>query len=285
MSKYADYNHLEIYNKKVLGEQTLEDRIEALRGKNYKYIVKTIKSGDMLESEIYPVYLKRQDSPQGEYKKPSKEVQDRLNKKNAKKEFVRMVNTNFTKDDLHITLTYKDKYLPTYKQAKKDITNYIRRLRRYLKKHKLPKLKYLYVLEYVDDADQHKSKKIRVHHHMIINKMDRNIAEDLWRMGRVEAKRLQPDEFGLEGIARYMMKQPKGKRSWVGSRNLKKPKVYRSVSRLSKRKAEIIAKQENEHPDLFENLYSNRYIFNDSNTFYSEIVGGFYLYCRMRRRN
>lgn len=285
MSKYADYNHLEIYNNKVLGEQSLEDKIEDLRsrvGRRYKYIVKTIISGDLVECEIYPVYEKKRDIPRRDKEKVSKESQANLNEKNAKKHFVRIVNTNFTQDDLLITLTYQDKYLPTQAQAKRDVTNYIRRLKRWREKNNLPELKYVYVIEWVDEEEQHKSKKIRVHHHIIINQMDRNAAEDIWKKGRVEAKRLQPDEFGLEGIARYMMKQPKDGKRWYGSRNLKKPKVYKSISKLTKRKAEKMAMDPN-LPELFESLYKGRYKYNDCSSYYSDIVGGFYLYCRMRR--
>lgn len=285
MSKYADYNYLDIYDNKVLGEQTLEDKIEELRTskKRYKYMVKTIISGSVLESEIYPVYEKRIDIPRKDKEKATKESQKNLNDKNAKKHFVRIVNTNFTQNDLLITLTYQDKYLPTQKQAKKDITNYIRRLKRYRKKHNLPELKYVYVIEWVDETDQHKSKKVRVHHHIIINKMDRNAAEDLWGKGRVEARRLQPDEYGLEGIARYMLKQPKGEKRWSGSRNLKQPKVYKSVTKLTKRKAEKLATNP-EIAEIFESMYQGKYKYNDCSKYYSDIVGGFYLYCRMRKR-
>ncbi len=319
MSKYADYKYLEIYNKldskirvafseeqdhkklgidfdeqqkyiidrSVLGAQSREEKIEELRsyGKRYKYVLKTIISGSVLESEIYPVYEKSKDIPRRDKEKDSKESQANLNEKNAIKQFIRITNTNFGKDDLLLTATYEDKYLPTQKQAKKDVTNYIRRIKRYREKNNLPELKYVYVIEYVDEEEQHKSKKIRVHHHIIINKMDRNIAENLWGKGRVEARRLQPDESGLEGIARYMMKQPKGSKRWYGSRNLKKPKVYRSVTRLTKNKTELMAKAPEKLPGMFENLYKGKYRFQNCSPYYSDIVGGFYLYCQMRRRD
>ena len=112
------------------------------------------------------LYMKREkDRPRLDKENVSKESQANLNEKNAKKQFIRLMNTNFGKNDLVITLTYEDKYLPVQKQAKKDVTNYIRRLKRYREKIGLPPLKYLYVIEWVDEADQHKSKKVRVHHH------------------------------------------------------------------------------------------------------------------------
>lgn len=286
MSKYVDYNNLEIYDKEILGEETLEDKIEDLRNRKarYKYIVKTIISGGIVECEIYPVYERRRDIPRRQKKFESKKSQQNLNDKNAIKKFVRLVNTNFSKNDLVITLSYENKYLPTYKQAKRDITNYIRRIKRHREKHGLEKLKYVYVIEWVDEEEQHKSKKVRVHHHIIINKMDRDVAEEKWGKGRVQAKRLQPDQFGLEGIARYMLKQPKGDKRWSASRNLKKPTIYKSVSRLSKRKAERMAMSPDDMPELYEKLYKDKYRYLDHKSFYSDITEGFYLYSRMRKR-
>ena len=288
MSKYVDYDNLDIYDKEILGEESLEDKIEDLRNRKigYKYIVKTIISGGIVECEIYPVYQRRKDIPRSPKKYRSKKSQENLNDKNAIKEYIRLVNTNFSKDDLFMTLSYEDKYLPTFKQAKRDITNYIRRIKRYRDKKGLPKLKYVYVIEWVDEEEQHKSKKVRVHHHIIMSKMDRDVAEDKWGLGRVQAKRLQPDQFGLEGIARYMLKQnkPKGDRRWTPSRNLKKPTIYKSVSKLSKRKAERMAMSPDDMPDLYESLYKGKYRYLDHKSFYSDITGGFYLYCRMRKR-
>lgn len=284
MSKYADYDYLDIYNSEVLGEETDEDKINELRSskRKYKHVLKTIQSGSMLEAEVYPVYERKKDIPRREKVNDSNESQSNLNDKNARKKFVRLVNHNFGKDDLLITLTYQDKYLPTEKQAKRDMQNYIRRIKAYLKKHSLPDLKYIYVIEYVDEEEQHKSKKIRVHHHLIINQMDRNVVEDLWGRGRVEARRLQPDDFGLEGIARYMLKDPRGKR-WYGSRNLKPPVVNRAVTKLTNRKAENMARRPDELKGIFESIYKGRYQFLDYNILFSDFTGGFYIYCRMRK--
>jgi hypothetical protein len=286
LSKYAEYDYLEIYNESVLGKESLEDSINQLRrsGKKYRYMVKTIQSGDMLESEIYPLYEKRKEIPRRDRERQSKPSQDNLNDKNARKIFIRKVNANFGKDDLLITLTYEDRYLPTLKQAKKDVQNYLRRIKTYRKNHGLPELKYIYVLEYVDEEEQHKSKKIRVHHHILINKMDRDAAEDLWKRGRVEARRLQPDDFGLEGIARYLLKDPRGKR-WYGSRNLKEPKVNKSATKLTRRKAERMVMEPDKLPEIFEKMYKGKYKYNDCQTYISDITGGFYLYCRMHRRD
>jgi hypothetical protein len=137
----------------------------------------------------------------------------------------------------------------------------------------------------VNDEDREHTKKVRIHHHIIMNAViPREVVEDKWGMGRSEARRLQPDEFGLEGIARYIIKGKKNTKSWVPSQNLKKPIVNTSVTKLTKRRAENMARNQNEFKELFEKLYKNKYIFNDCTTFISDITGGFYLYARMRKQ-
>ena len=114
--------------------------------------------------------------------------------------------------------------------------------------------------------------------------MDRDAAEDLWGKGRVEAKRLQPDEYGLEGMARYMMKQakvnkydfyeqPKGTNRWYASRNLKQPTVYRSVTKLTKRKAEQMVINQTDWEDTFEKLYKSKYKYLNCKPYVSDFTG------------
>lgn len=286
MGKYYEYDPEEIYDREVLGEVTPEEKIEQLRGKNYCYVVKTIVSGPIIESEIYPVYTSKRNVPRRDKEQITSEAQKNLNDKNAKKKITRLINTNFTNKDLAVTLTYKDNYLPDYEQARKDIQNYIRKLKRYRKKHGLPDLKYIYVIGCVNEEERKKTKKVRVHHHLIINgDMDRDIVEGLWGKGRCEAKRLQPDDFGLEGIARYMASQNKGTKRWYASRNLKQPKVYKSFTKLTNRKAEQIATRQCDWEATFEKLYKGKYKYTDCKMYMSNFTGGFYLYCHMRRRD
>lgn len=285
MTKKYDYDPEEIYDREILGEETPEEKIELLRGKNFCYVVKTVISGPVIESEIYPVFMNRKNKPRRNKEKTSRNVQKNLNDKNAKKRITRLVNTNFTNKDLAVTLTYTDHHLPNEEQARKDMQNFIRKLKRYRKKHGLPDLKYIYVIGCVNDEERKHSKKVRIHHHMIINDMDRDVVESLWGKGRAEAKRLQPDDFGLEGIARYMAGQNNGSKRWYASRNLKQPTVYRSYTKLTKRKAEQLARKQADWEETFEKLYKGKYQYNDCKLYESDFTGGFYLYCRMRRRD
>lgn len=265
-------------------EDSIEERIEKLRDKQVsKYRVKTIKSGDMLEVESYPIW----SIPMGRRKKKgsSSKAQQRLNDRNTIKHVTRLVHTNFTPDDMWATWTYKDGKLPADpEQAKKDMQNFIRRLKRWLKKqpqYKDYELKYIYVTEFDDGS----GKKTRVHHHMITNFPDRDIAEDLWNGGgRVQTRRLQPDDFGLEGLVRYVLKDKKKNptKRYTISRNMKKPKVTIADSKMTRRRAEKIATEEVSAQGLFEKMYKG-YKFNDIEVKFSEFVSGAYLYVRMKR--
>jgi hypothetical protein len=164
-------------------------------------------------------------------------------------------------------------------EARRDIQNYIKRLKRYRKKNGLDDLKYIYVIEFEDKP----SKKTRVHHHIIINKMDRDIAEELWGKGWANADKLKPNDFGLEGVARYIAKDLNGSRRWSGSRNLKQPKITKSRTRLTRRKVENLAKSQNDFKEIFERVYPNSE-YKDCKTNYSDIAAGFYLYVRLRKK-
>lgn len=84
------------------------------------YREKRIYSGNYCEVEIYPISKAEQRKSRREKKKESLPKQKNLNEKNAKKHFIRLINTNFTDKDLVVHLTYNDKNLPgTEEQAKK----------------------------------------------------------------------------------------------------------------------------------------------------------------------
>ena len=275
---YSINNYEDIYTV----EDSREEKIEALRDRDIKkYRIKTIRSGEMLESEIYPIWNTNKSSIRGEKKNASRKAQQNLNEKNTKKKIIRLINTNFTREDIWATFTYNNENLPKDPiQAKKDMQNYIRRLKRHIKKHNLTDLKYIYVTEY--EEDEKKGKK-RVHHHIVMNFRDRDIAEKMWHKGgRTHSRRLQPDDYGLEGLARYIIKDPKSSKRYTTSRNLDKPKITIADSRMTKRKAEKIARDQNVASYIFEKLYKG-YTFKDISVYYSDFVSGAYMYVRMKK--
>ncbi len=275
---YTSHNYEDIYTQ--YGESK-ENLIESLRDTDIKkYRIKSIRSGDFLECEIYPIW--NTNKKRMGKKNKSREAQKNLNNKNAVKNIIRLTNVNFTKKDIWVTYGYGKKHLPrSAEEAYKNMKNFIKRLKRYIAKHNLPELKYIYVTEFEDDP---KKGKIRVHHHIIMNFHDRDVAEQLWEKGgRTHARRLQPDDFGLEGLARYITKDPKDTKRVCTSRNLKKPSVTFSDTKVTRRKAERIARNENDAEIIFEKLYKG-YSFNDIKVMYSKYVSGAYIYVRMKKK-
>lgn len=146
------------------------------------------------------------------------------NDKQAKKKFIRLINTNFNNNDYRLDLTYS--MIILREQAEKQAAAFIRRLKRLYKKHG-KELKYILVTE--GGKESRNGKYTRVHHHLIINGgIDRDIIEHIWKQGRTSCAYLQPikGENGLEKLALYLLKGERDKKSvcrWSGSRNLKKP--------------------------------------------------------------
>lgn len=264
-------------------EDIRDEQIELLRGSDVKkYRLKTIISGDILESEGYPIWNTSKKAEVPAVREVSRSIQQELNFKNVRKKVTRLLNSNFSSEDMWITVGYRDGELPESEAAaRRDVVNYIRRLQRYCQKKGLPKLKYLYVTEY--------SENVRVHHHIVLNFKDRDVAEKLWKKGKYpQARRLQPDDYGLEGLARYISKECRGSKSYGYSLNLhkswQKPFAKVADSKLSKRKAARIAMGEVSPKEFYENLYKG-YKFLDLQVYYSDYVSGCYLYARMRKMN
>lgn len=192
------------------------------------YREQDIKSGKMFEALFYPIrYDGIKISEYSIRNKKSLEDYKKQNEENAKRYIVRLVNANFDENDIFMHPTYADGYAPqTEKQARRDISNYFRRVRRWRKKHGLSELKYIYVLERTVNK---KIGRVNWHFHIFMSGMDRDIAEKMWRKGiKVNANRFQPEQFGQEAAARYIAKayskdESKGKRKWSSSTNLKKP--------------------------------------------------------------
>ena len=272
-----NYEHLFSYSWGALKEAAAK----VVNNKNvFRYRVKTIKSGNALEVEIFPLW-NLQNEIRAARINTTRPAQVNLNERNAKKNLVRKVNANFTDQDYHITLTYRGGVLPDEPQARRDMQNYIRRVRYYAKKNNLPPLKYIYVIEFASGDGRRR----RVHHHLIINGgIDRQVLKDIWERGRVWVDELTPENGTLDGLALYMFKQPgkfiKSKR-WAASRNLKRPHVTTSDHKISKRQAETLAADmEKSAPGIFSKIF-NGYTFDDCTVKGSEFVAGAYIYAKM----
>lgn len=143
---------------------------------------------------------------------------------------------------------------------------------------------YVTEYEYVEGEDGI-AYAVRPHHHIAFSGFfDRNLAEKLWKKGeRTNSKRLVPDDYGLEGIARYMVKSKHGRRRWGGSTNLTKPEPSRpNHSKFSRRRVESMVRDPDAIREIMEQTYQG-YKYNDVEVCYNVINAGWYLYVRMRR--
>lgn len=242
------------------------------------YRTKTTKAGKRLEVDVYPLWGRVDYTRANKaLKEVTPETMRRQNESNAKRRLIQLADANFDERDLHLTLTYE--HAPCYSRCKKDVANYIKAIRRRRVKAGLPELKYIYVIE----DDQEGTKK-RIHAHMLISGgIDRAELEELWGKGYANAYGLQPNERGLEGLARYMVKSQKNRRRWSSSKNLKKPQVRGSDCKLSNGKVKRIARNlPNEAKDILSRAYPG-YTFVECKVKYSDQVDGVYIRALLRK--
>lgn len=217
---------------------------------------KKIDCAEYREVDIIPRTEKAEEitkGKRGKCKRVKRPKQDALNDKNAKRYLVQLGNGNFHNGDLHISCTYNEENLPnTVEAAEKIVGNYLRRIAYRRKKLGMEQLKYILVTEYKFAKDGEETK--RIHHHIIMNGgMERDEVEMMWsaqrinwrkvdgkdkkevkeyrnsieRMGWVNADRLQMNENGIEGLCKYITKEPQGKKRYSSSRNLERPETRR----------------------------------------------------------
>lgn len=117
-----------------------------------------------------------------------------------------------------------------------------------------------------------------------MNFSDRTIAEELWARGRANSRQLQPNESGLKGIAQYMMKQQRkdSTKRYTPSRNLKQPIITIANNKVTRKRAERIALNQNTAHETFEKMYPG-YQFNEIKVKYSPFTSGVYIYVEMIR--
>lgn len=280
---FDDYDFEESYKKSL--EDMEQDQIERYmreKGGGVAYQTKTTKAGDSLEADIYPVFGSRKDAPRTKRGNKSRPAQKNLNSKRAKRHLNNLVNANFGKGDLWCTFTYDDDHIPDDPdEADRIFGNFIRRINRRRKAAGKENIKYICVTEYKDDA----GKPTRCHHHVIMSgDVDRDELEKLWKHGkRNQTRRIDPDpDTNAAGIVEYISKDPKGRKRWRASKNLKKPIVTKSVCKFGKRTAAHMATDRAYLESRIKKAYPG-YKFIDAEVKVNDINGGFYIYARMVR--
>lgn len=183
-----------------------------------RYREKRIISGQREEIFLYPEFSKQKKGSRKKKWRKSSATQQRLNERNATRALTRLINCNFGTGDYMVTLEYQDWNRPdNIEQVKADMRNYIRRLQYHYRKQGMV-MKYIMVFEEGEFRGN-------LHVHLFLTGgVSRDKIEDLWGRGCANCKRLQPEHYeGLDKIAGYVSKQPKGTKRWIPSKNLDKP--------------------------------------------------------------
>lgn len=253
------------------------------------YIEKTIFAGEYLEIDIVPcnVGIKMKDV-KIEKSQMIIEKQKKLNDKNAIRRLHQVALNNFTNKDYHLSLTYNDENMPqNEEQAKKDLANFFRRVKRKVKTLERKDIKYIAVTE----KKNKDGTKCRIHHHIIINNsLSRDELEECWKTGRgknrksigfANADKLQFSEDGIMHLIKYITKNTGGKwqKKWISSNNLIRPEVLK--------KGRTFVKMDmlySEDASYWERKYKG-YKFLNSKVIINDIIKKPYLYLNMVKKD
>lgn len=233
--------------------------------KKIVYRRKIIKSGNLIEIEIHPVF----EVPKSRRKKKSQRssaVQKALNDKNSLKLLNRYLHTNFTESDYFTTLTFRNEDLPEdYADAKRLFDNFLKRCHRLCKKNGT-EFKWLAVIE----------SEGRFHFHTVISGIPMDRLAKLWKHGRVDIRPLEWGEGGYTGLAIYFGKKEEVKKGeenyfgqakkWSCSRNLKKPYCSYSDTVVTKRQVQkmVVDFDEREYLKLLKKSDRDEYIVTNT---------------------
>lgn len=171
---------------------------------------------------------------------PAEERVKRSNDRIAERTLRRKLNTNFGHGDIFMTLTYNGE-APTKEEAKKELDNFLRRLRReYRRAGK--EMKYIVVTEY---------EAKRIHHHVVLNYLDAGLVKETWQRGKTNTTFL--DESGqYEALAAYLIKETK--RTFKEEETIgKRYRCSRNLKAYDECKREVVsAKEWRKEPKAFQ---------------------------------
>ncbi len=154
-----------------------------------------------------------------------KKKMQRHNELEAIKELDRILQANFTEDDQHVVLTYRDDCVPTVEESRKVLNNFLSRTRRFFKKHDC-EFKYVIATEW---------NAKRIHHHIVCNSIPGvNMAKEIMRLWGNGGAHLTPlyEDKNYKGLSEYLVKETKKtfrdddnpyKQRYSCSRNLLRP--------------------------------------------------------------
>lgn len=291
----------------VLFDTSVEGKLEAGWAAGVLHQrTKTIKAGPMVYVECFPVWdtARRRAAMTEAQRETHRRAQEKLNRTNARKRLVRLVNANFGEGDMILTMSYPNDGQPgDDAQAHRDLVNYIGRVKYLRKRRGLPQIRYITITEVTRSAKY----GVRWHHHVIMggDGITRDEAEACWRKkhgGICNAKACQPTERHLTGFARYLTqdkrsrtveadgKNPQEKamrRGWNPSKNLRDPAESVADKKISIRKAGRIAEAAQDFAqmrEVFAKLYPDCELL-EITAKRSPWAAGVYISAELRRKD
>lgn len=200
------------------------------------FVRKWIQAGPVLEAEEYfairtPKSIRWTEIGKrplrGKNRSPTPEQQRKLNNRNAVKHLSRLINANFSKKDIFVTLDFRE--IPELPDGEPDIEELKKRMGRGLRKlRKIYKdagvtFRYIWVIEQATEQG-----KKRPHIHLLLPRFSLDAIVGTWDYGGCTISTLDATK-DFKGIAAYLSKDPtlgvNHKKRWGASKNIVQPKV------------------------------------------------------------
>lgn len=268
---------------------------------------KTIRAGDTLEVECFPITRVSAAAKQEAQRRRSSPAQQKLNQRNRQRRMARLIDANFTRADYVLTGTYEtpraeygmanlDDLRAEYDalhapwemdRARRDVVNFVQRVRRMEARNGGdPKaVMHLYVIE--GGKEPRRGLPPKYHFHMVVHAphLTADMIKSLWPFGFTQCDRLDLEHGGAERLSKYLAKQLRYERCWGHSRNLKEPTVTVSDRKVSRRRAALVARDVLQYGrQILEQIYPGYRCEAEPEVKFSDFVAGAYMYVRMRRR-
>lgn len=302
----------------VLAAVYAQDNL-AVTNKNVgAYRTKTVKAGEFLYVSCYPLVpaniRREQDASlaqlerSGELNKGGK-LRAKWNRHNNMRrtwKFEQLVQANFKAGDLHVCCTYEVENWEgdrsqiadrSREDAKRDIRNYLKRLKRLLKRNGCDLSGFRWIVCTVTKESLKEAANPRPdshHHHLLIAGIPEHLrtdAERLWDLGYCNADRLQDcSSSGVARMAGYIARQEgsangehAGEKSYSCSRNIIRPEEKASDVKISRRRVSLIAADVRANgKEIFEKVWPGYRLSEEPKVLTSEFVAGAYIYARLR---
>ena len=221
------------------------------------------RSGDYLDIDIFP--CKVVAFGRSQKLNLTSETQRKLNERNTKRRLTWIIQENFTQNDVFLTLYYPENKYIFPEQGKKDLENFLRRVRYAFNKRGLE-------FKYVSKTEIGKKNK-RVHHHIVCSgDLGRDFLEQQWDKktgGYSQTRYIEFYENGVEGLSTYICKDNTlAYRSYNCNKNLKRPEAEKHDGRIQIKQLQAL-RRDIYNAKVFEDMYPG-YRFVSADPFYNE---------------